>query len=305
MGSAIAATLALAGVPTTVIVRRAEAVAQASQRIEARLDAHVTLGLLERNALADTRERVALRVGLGAGPYELLLESVAEDVSTKRDVLALAESELTEDGILCTNTSSLGLSDLATVLADPGRFAGWHWFHPADLVELVEVVPAPGTRDLTLDRLAAWSRLLGKTPVVLSRDIEGFVGNRLQYALLREAYALVAGGICSVADIDAAVTASLGPRWAVVGPFAAMDLAGLDVHAAVAQALFPRLSRAESVPELLRAALQEGALGTKTGAGLRGGYAPGEAAELVARRDRALAFWAEWKAAGGRVLPFD
>jgi 3-hydroxybutyryl-CoA dehydrogenase len=289
MGSSIAATLALAGVPTTVIVRRAEAVAPASGRIEARLEAHVSLGLVEGDALEDVRRRIELRVGLGGGPYDVLLESVAEDAAAKRDVLAQGESELAEDGILCTNTSSLGLSDLATVLKDPGRFAGWHWFHPADLVELVEIVPASGTREATIQRLEGWSRVLGKTAVVLTRDVEGFVGNRLQYALLREAYALVADGVCTVADIDAAVTSSLGPRWAAIGPFTAMDLAGLDVHAAVAQALFPRLSRDRAVPELLRSAVHEGALGAESGAGLRGAYAPGEAAELVERRDRSLA----------------
>jgi 3-hydroxybutyryl-CoA dehydrogenase len=289
MGSSIAATLALAGVPTTVIVRRAEAVAPASKRIEARLEAHISLGLVEGDALDDVRRRIELRVGLGGGPYEVLLESVAEDAAAKRDVLARGESELAEDGILCTNTSSLGLSDLATVLKDPGRFAGWHWFHPADLVELVEIVPASGTREATIQRLAGWSRVLGKTAVVLTRDVEGFVGNRLQYALLREAYALVAAGVCTVADIDAAVTASLGPRWAAIGPFTAMDLAGLDVHAAVAQELFPRLSRDRAVPELLQSAVREGALGAQSGAGLRGAYAPGAAAELVERRDRSLA----------------
>lgn len=204
-------------------------------------------------------------------------------------MLARGESALAEDGILCTNTSSLGLADLATALQDPGRFAGWHWFHPADLVELVEIVPAPGTHEATVQRLAGWSRLLGKTAVVLAREVEGFVGNRLQYALLREAYALVADGVCTVADIDAAVTASLGPRWAVIGPFTAMDLAGLDVHAAVAQTLFPRLSRDRSVPEVLQSALREGALGAESGVGLRGAYAPGEVAELVEQRDRSLA----------------
>lgn len=289
MGAGIAATLALAGVPTTVIVRRAEARPEASRRIDARIDAHVRLGLVDAEACVEARRRVAVRIGLEGGPYDLLVESIAEDAAAKRELLARAETELTEDGLLCTNTSSLALSDLAAAVRDPGRFAGWHWFHPADLVELVEIVPAPGTRDATLELLAGWSRTLGKTAVVLARDVEGFVGNRLQYALLREAYALVADGVCTVADVDAAVTASLGPRWAAIGPFAAMDLAGLGVHAAVAKALFPRLSTAQALPELLEALVHEGALGAESGAGLRGAYAPGEAAELVARRDRSLA----------------
>src|SRR5207244_4837493 len=127
-------------------------------------------------------------------------------------------------------TSSLAIGQLAAALEDPGRLAGWHWFHPADLVELVEIVPGEATQRATLDRLAIWSRALGKTPVVLARDKAGFVANRLQYALLREAYALVNERVCTIADVDAAVTAGPRPPWSAVGPFAAMDLAGADLH---------------------------------------------------------------------------
>jgi 3-hydroxybutyryl-CoA dehydrogenase len=289
MGAGIATTFALAGVSTTVIVRRAEALQEASERIGARLQAHVSLGLVDAEALADARRRIEMRVGLGGGPYDVVCESIAEDAAAKRDVLSRAETALAEDGVLSTNTSSLSLSDLAAAVSDPGRFAGWHWFHPADLVELVEIVPGPGTRDVTLELLAGWSRSLGKTPVVLAREVEGFVGNRLQYALLREAYALVADGVCTVADVDAAVTAGLGPRWAAVGPFASMDLAGLELHAAVVEALFPHLSRDQAVPELLTAAVGKGALGADSGAGLRGTYTAEEAAAQVEVRDRSLA----------------
>jgi 3-hydroxybutyryl-CoA dehydrogenase len=174
-------------------------------------------------------------------------------------------------------------------VSDPTRFAGWHWIHPADLAELVEIVPGPSTRAETLEQLTAWSRALGKTPVVLTRDNEGFVVNRLQYALIREAYALVEAGVCDVADVDTVVTSSLGPRWAAIGPFEAMDLAGLDVHAAVARELFPRLSCAGRLPDLLEAALRDGALGAESGLGLRGPYSPEDAAEVVERRDRSLA----------------
>jgi 3-hydroxybutyryl-CoA dehydrogenase len=219
----------------------------------------------------------------------VVVESIAEDVQAKREVLGRAEAVLAEDGVLCTNTSSLPLAELAVAVQDPGRLAGWHWFHPADLMELVEVVPASGTRSSTVERLAAWSRALGKTPVVLARDSQGFVANRLQYALLREAYALVAEGVCAAADVDVVVTCGLGARWAAVGPFASMDLAGLDVHSAVARRLFPILSRDVEVPELLEAVIRNGALGAAKGAGLRGRYTPQEAAALVQVRDRSLA----------------
>ena len=129
---------------------------------------------------------------------------------------------------------------------------------------------------------------LGKAPVVVRRDVPGFVVNRLQYALLREAYALVDAGVCSFADVDRAVTHGLGARWAAIGPFETMDLAGLDVHAAVAENLWPELSReAEPSPTIARA-VESGALGVKSGRGLRGNYGPEDAAALAARRERVL-----------------
>jgi 3-hydroxybutyryl-CoA dehydrogenase len=129
---------------------------------------------------------------------------------------------------------------------------------------------------------------LGKAPVVVRRDVPGFVANRLQYALLREAYALVDAGVCSFADVDRAVTHALGARWAAIGPFETMDLAGLDVHAAVAANLWPELSRSSEPSPAIQEALDAGALGVKSGRGVRGAYEPADAAALQARRDRVL-----------------
>jgi len=127
-----------------------------------------------------------------------------------------------------TNTSSLPLAVLADGLERPERFASLHWFNPPELIELVEVVGSEGTAPETIETLQAWVEALGKAPIVVRRDVPGFVANRLQHALLREAYALVDAGVCSLADVDRAVTHGLGARWAAIGPFETMDLAGLD-----------------------------------------------------------------------------
>ncbi len=129
---------------------------------------------------------------------------------------------------------------------------------------------------------------LGKAPVVLTRAVPGFVANRLQYALIREAYALVAAGVCTWADADLAVTGGLGPRWAAVGPFQSMDLAGLDVHLAVATALFPLLATDSEPPGLLADLVADGRLGAKSGAGLLGAYPPDRREALTALRDGVL-----------------
>jgi 3-hydroxybutyryl-CoA dehydrogenase len=281
MARGIAAALAASGIHIAVLVRRREVVAETQAEIgdrTGRICAHGG-GVVSVHA----------SVGDLEPPFGLAVESVAEELEAKCAVLAGAERLLADDGILTTNTSSLPLSELGRSLVRPERFAGWHWFNPAELVPLVEVVAAPPTAPAVVERLLALSRTIGKEPVAVRRDVPGFVANRLQYALLREAYALVESGVCDVDDVDRAVVAGVGARWAAIGPFASMDAAGLEVHEAVAAQLFPRLSRSTAVPALLRDLRRRGATGARGGIGLRGTYGPGAARRLAEQRDATLA----------------
>jgi histidine ammonia-lyase/3-hydroxyacyl-CoA dehydrogenase len=287
MAVGIAARLVAAGIDTTVLVRREEAVAPARAQIIRRMARLREYRLVTDHA--GPGARLAVRHEQTDGSFALVVESVAEDLEAKRVVLARAEAMVASGGIVTTNTSSLRLSDISAHLSHPARFAGWHWFNPAELVPLVEIVGTPRTDPATLRRLAELSTAIGKQPITARRDVPGFVANRLQYALLREAYALVETGVCEVADVDRAVVSGLGARWAAIGPFAAMDAAGLDVHAAVAAQLFPQLSAGTDVPALLRRARERGATGVKGGSGLCGDYPPEAADRLVAHRDDILA----------------
>ena len=289
MGCGVAAALALGGIPVTVLVRRQDAVEETRTRVESRIAAHVALGLVDDGAAATAGNRVHVALDAGAGGYDIVVECVAEDAAAKREVLAALEPVLSESGLLTTCTSSLSVDELATGLSDPSRFLAWHWFHPGDLVRVVEVVGGTRTDPAAVETLRAWSLALGKAPVCLRRDIRGFVANRLQYALVREAYALVEAGVCSPEDVDVAVTDGIGARWSAVGPFTAADLAGLDVHGAVAALLFPELDCSTTVPTLLTETQASGALGVKNGRGLRGTYTPEQTEALLLRRDTALA----------------
>ena len=268
-------------------IARVFAAAGTSVRLAARRESSLQTA---RSRLGDAAPRVRLitSVDEALDGAELVVETIVEEAGAKRALLERAEKLASPEAILTTNTSSLPLAALSGGLERPERFAGLHWFNPPELVELVEVVGGEGTAPETLQTLAGWMEQLGKAPVVVRRDLPGFVANRLQYALLREAYALVDAGVCSFEDVDRAVTRSLGARWAAIGPFEAMDLAGLDVHAAVAANLWPELA-SESVPsETIARTLETGALGVKSGRGLRGDYTPADAAALVERRDRVL-----------------
>jgi 3-hydroxybutyryl-CoA dehydrogenase len=260
MGAGIARVLAEAGASVRLCARR-----------ESSLDA-------AREKLGESAARVRLTTSAddALDGAELVIETIVEEAEPKRAVLARAEELVAPEAILTTNTSSLPIAALAGALQRPERFAGLHWLNPPELVELVEVVGGELTSADTLTTLADWMEELGKSPVVVRRDVPGFVANRLQYALLREAYALVDAGVCTFADVDRTVTHGLGARWAAIGPFETMELAGLDVHAAVAANLWPELSNDTEPSPSLAEALERGSLRTI------------DADSVVARRDRVL-----------------
>lgn len=214
----------------------------------------------------------------------VVIESVPESLTLKQAVLAEAERAAPENAVIATNTSSLPLERLAEGLDRPDRFLGWHWFNPAHLIPLVEVIPGADTAD----EVVAWSlsqlSAAGKRPA-LAPAIDGFLANRLQYALIREALALVEDGLATPAQIDAVVTDCLGPRWAVIGPMRSTDLAGVPTAVAVARQLYPQLCNATAVPRTLTELESEGRLGAAAGAGF---YDYDNGSDVAAERDRRL-----------------
>jgi 3-hydroxybutyryl-CoA dehydrogenase len=217
---------------------------------------------------------------------DLVLESVPERLELKRELLAQAEAAMPDDAILATNTSSLTLDELAADLRRPERFLGLHWFNPAHLVPLVEVVPASATDPAVVERSVALLEAAGKRPLRLGRAVPGFAANRLQYALIREALQLLQDGVLDAEGIDLVLTECLGPRWAVVGPLRSTDLAGVETAIAVARQLFPELATAAEPQRALLELAEQGRLGVRSGQGFHA-YPDPRAAE--ARRDAGLA----------------
>lgn len=269
--------------PREVAVVGAGTMGAGIARIFADGGASVRLTARRQESLDAARERAGAAVAMTTDldgaltGADLVVETVVEEVEPKRGVLARAEELAAPDAILTTNTSSLSVDEVGGELQQPERFAGLHFLNPPELVQVVEIVGAARTAPATLETLRAWMEELGKAPVVVRVDVPGFVVNRLQYALLREAYALVDAGVCSFEDVDRAVTAGLGARWAAIGPFQTMDLAGLDVHAAVAENLWPELATTSKPSRSIDAARERGSI-----------RADFDAEELKARRDRVL-----------------
>jgi 3-hydroxybutyryl-CoA dehydrogenase len=203
---------------------------------------------------------------------DVVLEAIAEDLDAKQRVFTAVSRSAPATAIITSNTSSLPAAQLVPYVTNPGRFAIAHFFNPPRIVPLVELVPVENasgtTHPLVLDTLFDILASAGKTPVILKSAVPGFVANRLQAALLREAFALVEDGVASFQDIDTVVRAGLGARWAAAGPMMVTDLGGLDIWQAVTTQLFPSLCSAATPPKAITERVARGELGAKTGSGL-------------------------------------
>jgi 3-hydroxybutyryl-CoA dehydrogenase len=197
---------------------------------------------------------------------DLVVEAVVESLAVKQDVIARISAAAPE-AVIATNTSVLPVTAIAERAQNPRRVLGTHWWNPPDLIPVVEVVPGRLTAEDVTGRVMSLLGDLGKTPVRVRRDVPGFIGNRLQHALWREAIALVADGICDADTADLVARNTIGLRLARMGPIENADYVGLDLTLAIHDAVFPSLSTDGAASPSLRALVQRGDLGAKTGRG--------------------------------------
>jgi len=195
---------------------------------------------------------------------DIVVETVTEDLPLKQRLFAEMEQLARPDCALTSNSSSFPISEIATGLRTQARMMGLHFFMPAHLIPLVEVVRSIHT-DVTLaENVGAIMRALGKRPVQVKKDVIGFLGNRIQGALMREALWLIEQGVASPEDIDATVRLSFGFRYAAAGPIVQKEHSGWDTTCAVAKIIWPDLTNAKGPPPVLQRNVDEGRLGFKT-----------------------------------------
>ena len=218
---------------------------------------------------------------------DFVSESIAEDLAVKQELFARLDRICSEQALLTTDTTGLSISRIAEGISRPGRFSGFHFFNPAHLVPVVEIIRGARTVETTCQVLAQLAGQIGKYPVLVQKDISGFVASRLQLAVIREALHLVEEGVASVADVDAAIKHGLGLRWALLGPLEIADLGGLDVFNTVAGYLNRELCDAKEASKMLSDLVAAGNLGTKSGSGFYD-YPEGRAQQIVEERDRKL-----------------
>lgn len=217
----------------------------------------------------------------------LLIEAVSETMELKQEMFRRFDEFCPKRTVLASNTSGLSITEIARATKRPKLVAGMHFWNPPHIIPLVEVTKGKETSDSTAKLLVETCRRIGKRPVLVRHDIPGFVGNRLQFAVLREALYILSEGIASAEDIDAAMTAGPGLRYGLLGPLRTADLGGLDVFLAISKYLFPELSADRSPPALMDELVKKGKLGAKTGGGFYQ-YSGKELRKIIHQRDRVL-----------------
>jgi 3-hydroxyacyl-CoA dehydrogenase len=218
---------------------------------------------------------------------EYVTEAVPEDMGLKKQIFRLLDENTPEEAILASNTSGLDIDLIASSTSNPGRVIGTNWWNPPHIVPLVEIMVGRQTSHETIERTKDVLEKVGKKPITLLNAIPGFVGNRLQIALLREALSLVNKGSVSIEDLDRAVKYGLGFRWAAYGPLEIVDFGGLGVFRTLAQDLYPSLDSSTEVKGALDELVRQGHRGIQSGKGFYD-YSNRNVASLLSERDRKL-----------------
>lgn len=269
MGPGITLSFALAGYLVHMYGRSDESIKRGFDRIK---DA---LGRLRENGLvlkADIPEILGRIKGVttleeAAEGADFVIESIAENLSTKQEVFAQMERLCSAETIFASSTSGILPTAIAENLEHQDRFIVAHFWNPPHLIPLVEVVPGKHTSQNTTNITSKLLGKIGKEPVVLNQEALGFIGNRIQFAILREALSLVDSGIASKEAVDTTIKYTLGRRLGITGPIESADLSGLDIIYNISTYLLEDLCRSTEISRSLKEPIEQGKLGAKTGSG--------------------------------------
>lgn len=267
MGHGIALTLARAGQSVAIT----DPMPKARSSVLARIRASLNL----MNVRPDEIEKVLKKIEIfdtTAGAVhaaEMVFEAAPEKLDLKRAIFAEIEAHAPETCILASNTSVMPITSIMSELRLKGRALGTHWWNPPHMIPLVEVVRTEWTDEAAMTDMMSVLADAGKTPVRVEQDVPGFIGNRLQHALWREAVSLVERGICDAAAVDTVIKASFGRRLAVLGPLENADLVGTDLTLDIHNTVLADLESRPGPSPYLQELVASGRLGMKTGEGFQ------------------------------------
>jgi len=288
MGGGIAQVLAQSGFEVTIADVSAQVAHDHLERILGEAEQFEAQGLFPEGSAAEVRRnlRAADTIEEAVAGVDFIEEAVSEVPAVKHDVLRRISAVARPDAIIGSNTSTIPVSVMAVAVTHPERFLTVHWSNPAPFIPGIEIVAGEATDQSVVPVVKDMLERAGRMSAQVA-DVPGFVLNRLQFVMLKEAMSIVEEGVATPADVDTIVRSTFGFRLPFFGPFAIADMAGLDVYAngfaTFEKAFGPRMA----TPELLRASVAAGRYGTKNGAGLTRDFTPEEVAAVVAYRSEA------------------
>ena len=218
---------------------------------------------------------------------DLVIENVPENIEVKAQVYRAIDPLIGTSVIVASDTSGIPISRLQAHISNPARFVGMHWSNPPHIIPMIEVIAGEKTDASTVAAIRDLIRGIGLLPVVVKKDVPGFVENRVLYALLREAVDLVERGVIEPEDLDTCVSWGIGYKIAVVGPMALLDMAGMDIYQSVSSFLNAELCNRSDVAPAVKERIAAGRLGLKSGGGMFD-YAPASIPVLQGERAKKL-----------------
>ncbi len=263
MGHGIAQVFAVAGHAVGVYDVQTPALETLRSRITRNL---VELGL---DVAAAQRVEACAHLSDAVARADVVFEAGPENLEWKQKMFGQLEQLAPAQALLASNTSVIPITRIMQEVASAHRAMGTHWWNPPYLVPLVEVIKTPSTDGCAARSMFDLLTAVGKTPAMVEKDVPGFIGNRMQHALWREAIALVAEGVCDAETVDTVVKASFGRRLPVLGPLENADLVGTDLTLAIHESVLPALDATPGPSPYLKNLVESGRLGMKTGEGLR------------------------------------
>ena len=288
MGASMAQVCAGRGYKVYLYGRAESSLEKGRRLIAVSQDLLVEQGVLTQARSEEIVSRIELTTALECmGQADIISENILENLESKLEFFRKIDPLVKEGCIVTTNTSGLSINAIAEGVSRKENFAGMHWVNPPHLMPLVEIIRADKTAKATTEAIAAFLRSLGKEPVLVQKDAPGFVLNRLQFAIVREALHIVESGIASAEDVDAAFKYGLGIRYACCGPFETIDLGGVDTFSAITKYLFRDLDDSKAGSPFLASLVERGRTGVKSGAGIYD-YSGGRAEEAIRARDAKL-----------------
>ncbi|MBW1676496.1 MAG: 3-hydroxyacyl-CoA dehydrogenase family protein [Deltaproteobacteria bacterium] len=284
MGRGIAQVFACYGHPVWLVDTEEKILKLAKEQVEKNLKQMLQHGISFSDEIEEVLDRISTTTDMvrACEGCDFVVEAVYENLDLKQQVFADLDRFCPPEAILCSNTSVIAITEIAERASKRERILGTHWWNPPYLIPLVEVVRAEETADRCIDATYDLLTRVGKHPVRIHKDVPGFVGNRLQHALWREAFAIIDEGICDPATVDEVVCSGFGLRLPILGPVENADMVGLDLTLSIHDYILKYLNANPTPSTTLRSRVEQKHLGFKTGKG----FQEWSDAEVAASRER-------------------